>query len=379
MPAELLIITRNFPPLVGGMEKLLAEAFRALADDYRCTVIGPRGAAARVPAPHRAIECDESGAPGFLWQAARAALRASRETEFSLVVAGSGLIGPVCLLLKLRRGLRSMVFLHGLDIVVDSLPYRLLWLPCLRRADYVVANSANTAALARRHGIRGPSTRTINPGVEVPESAPQTMPFLETLRGRPLMLSVGRLVRRKGLPEFVERSLPAIVAACPGACLLVIGDEPAGALTRERGVRARLEDAVARLQLGDSVVFHGRGSDAEVRAAYASADLFVFPLIEVHGDVEGFGMVALEAAAHGLPTVAFDCGGVGDAIAVGRTGFLVEPGDYERMTSTISEALAGDARATMAADCRRFARERDWSAFGRQLRAFVADAMAGKE
>lgn len=374
MPTELLIISRNFPPLEGGMEKLVAQAFGALAAEYRCTLIGPRGAAAAVPAPHRVVECDESNVLRFLWQATRAALRLGG--RFSLAIAGSGLLGPVCLALKMRRGLPSMIFLHGLDIVVDSLPYRLLWLESLRRADFVIANSRNTAALAQAHGITAPVLRVINPGVDMPAGPAPRPPFLAELGGRPLLLSVGRIVRRKGLEEFVERCMPALVAACPGLCLLVIGEEPAAALKRDAGQRARIEDAVARLGLGDSVVFHGRGSDAELAAAYAAADLFVFPLIDVPGDVEGFGMVALEAAAHGTPTVAFDCGGVADAVAEGSTGFLLPAGDYARMTATILDALGRGARERMAAGCIAFAREHDWSRFGRELRAFVAEATA---
>ncbi len=376
MTIELLIISRNFPPLVGGMEKLVWQAFGALSTEYRCTVIGPRGCGKYVPQPHRAVECNEASVPRFLYQAARAALQLSRETNFALVIAGSGVTAPLCGMLRRRRGMPSMVFLHGLDIVVDSLLYRLFWLPVLRRTDYVVANSDNTAQLARGRGILPAGMRVIHPGVRMPDDQDSQQSREQFLATGPLLLSLGRIVRRKGLLEFIENCMPTLVAKHPGLRLLVIGDEPASALKRDAGILRQIQAAVGRLELGDSVSLHGRGSDAEVTAALHAADLLVFPLIHVDGDVEGFGMVALEAAAHGTPTAAFACGGVGDAIIDGATGFLVEAGDYQQFTTVVSAALTGNAREKMQARCVEFARSKDWNRYGNELRAFVASAIA---
>lgn len=380
MTTELLIISRNFPPLVGGMEKLVWRAFCALSGEYRCTVIGPRGCSKHVLLPHRAVECDDSSLPVFLLQAARAAWRLSRKTQFALAIAGSGVTAPLCGLLRRRRGTPSMVFLHGLDIVVDSLPYRLFWLRSLRRSDYIVANSANTAQLARSRGILPTELRVVRPGVQVPDEPHEQDGAADSVpaAGGPLLLSLGRIVRRKGLLEFIGNCMPQLVADHPGLRLLVIGEEPAAALKRDAGMVRAIEAAIDRLGLGESIVLHGRGSEAEVKAALHSADLLVFPLIHVKGDVEGFGMVALEAAAHGTPTAAFDCGGVGDAIVDGTTGFLVKAGDYSRLTTVISDALRNDAKEKMKSGCQEFAARNDWDRYAKELRAFVAAAVNSK-
>ena len=85
----------------------------------------------------------------------------------------------------------------------------------------------------------------------------------------------------------------------------------------------------------------GRASEHKLHAALVESDLFIFPLKRVEGDVEGFGMVAVEAAAFGLPSVAFSEGGVTDAIHHGKSGFLVTPGDYEGFSKTVNDYLSG--------------------------------------
>ena len=84
-----------------------------------------------------------------------------------------------------------------------------------------------------------------------------------------------------------------------------------------------------------------------LHAAYAEADALVFPVLELPGDVEGFGMVALEAAAHGLPTFGFRSGGVPDAVQEGRTGELVSASDYGGLAERLANHLASrQVRAT---------------------------------
>ena len=98
----------------------------------------------------------------------------------------------------------------------------------------------------------------------------------------------------------------------------------------------------------------------------------MFPVRDMPGDVEGFGMVAIEAAAHGLPTVAFDVGGVADAVADGVSGRLVRSGDEEAFAAAVLAELAqaGTGRRERA---RAFATSFSWERFGRE----VADAVVG--
>jgi len=98
----------------------------------------------------------------------------------------------------------------------------------------------------------------------------------------------------------------------------------------------------------------------------------IFPVIERPGDIEGFGMVAIEAAAHGTPTYAFAVGGVPDAVSDGISGQLLQPGDYCGMTAAALDALN---QTKIYPKCRDFAEKFAWPAFGEQLLQHVDDAI----
>ena len=116
----------------------------------------------------------------------------------------------------------------------------------------------------------------------------------------------------------------------------------------------------------------GSCTDAELAEAYQAADVHVFPVRDMPGDVEGFGMVAIEAAANGLFTVAFDVGGVRDAIVVGASGTLVSAGDYEGFATEVLDTLR-QAPIGQSARARAAVGRFSWERFGREMReALVA-------
>ena len=164
------------------------------------------------------------------------------------------------------------------------------------------------------------------------------------------MLAVGQLKEKKGFVFLVE------------ACRLLSesGREFRAEIIGEGPLRAELETAIHRAGLGDRLVLRGALSHAEVRAAYAAADLFVLPcIVGADGDRDGIPNVILEAMASGLPVVSTDHSGIPEAVEHGASGLLVPPGD--------APALA-DALATMLDDgeMRR--------GFGEMGRKLVADS-----
>jgi phosphatidylinositol alpha-1,6-mannosyltransferase len=272
-------------------------------------------------------------------------------------------------------GARLAVYLHGLDIIAPSRVYQSLWLPFIRACDLILVNSTNTAKLAIARGADGARVQVLHPGTEVPElDAASGLEFRKAfgLADRPILLSVGRLTRRKGLAEFVAQALPLIVALHAEAVLLIVGEEASDALHRPAGSeRERIAAAAKAANVESSVMFIGRRDDAGLRAAYQAAQVHVFPVLEQPGDVEGFGMVALEAAAHGLRTVAFAVGGVPDAVNDPDTGKLVPPGAYQLMADAIASALSSPQTDAARERARSFAVAKDWAAFGKRLRSLV--------
>ncbi len=168
--------------------------------------------------------------------------------------------------------------------------------------------------------------------------------------------------------------MPQIAAAHPDVLLLVVGDAPTQALHAQTQTPDSIRAAATAAGVAGNVTFLGKVSDAELDTAYRVASVHVFPVRAVPGDVEGFGMVAVEAAAHGLPTVAFATGGVVDAVAEGQSGRLVPPDNYAAFAGAVLQALAEGKGLRMG--CVAFARQFEWTRFGAQVSAQLHFARA---
>lgn len=364
---RVLLITRNLPPLIGGMERLLLSAATGIADYAELTVIGPRGCREHLPPQVEVCEVP-SGLSPFLAAASWQIVRLATRHSWDATVGGSGLTAPLLLFARTLLRCPTMVLLHGLDIVIDRRLYQAFFLPCIRRVDRVIANSNNTRELAQGRGVAAERIVVVNPGTSLPPQPGQAaraefrarhdIPFTHYL------LFVGRLTKRKGLSRFLRRCLPQILAQRPGCGLVVVGESPAHSLNR-LGEEAEVMSAITEGNLDDRVRFLGKLSEDDLLTCYADAAVQVFPLVDVPGDVEGFGMVAVEAAACGTPTVAFRLGGVADAVSCAN-GHLIQPSDHEAFASKVVDTLR--TGTPDAASCRNFAREFAWENYHARLR-----------
>jgi len=375
----LLLVTRNLPPLRGGMERLNLHIALGQAQRRRVIVVGPAGCRHALPAAIDVHECGNGGLASYLTGAFVAALRVAREQRPAWVLAGSGLTAPIAWFAACVAGSRAAAYVHGLDLVVRQPVYRAGWLPFVRRMHACIANSANTARLAEGVGVAADRVTIIPPGVSLPGHETEVgdgraFRARHGLGDGPLLLSVGRLTPRKGLREFVLEMLPLILHDQPDARLVIIGDEAPDALAGAgTGAWSRLRADAAAAGLVHAVHHLGPLPDAELAAAYVASDVHVFPVREVVGDVEGFGMVAVEAAAWGTPTVAFAVGGVPDAVEEGVSGTLITPGDTAAFARAVVDAITRRPyqRDAVAAFAAHFA----WPHFDERLAA-VLDTQA---
>lgn len=372
--SRVLLITRNLPPLIGGMEKLNLHLVQELAEEFDVMVVGPAGCGAFLPSGVCLKQVPHKPLWRFLSAALVDAMRLARRYRPGCVMAGSGLTAPIAFVASRMCAARAAVYVHGLDLVASHRIYRSFWLPFLRRMDLCIANSRNTAELAASIGIPRERISVVHPGVELPheenQEAAAKFRKQQGLESKKILLSVGRMTPRKGLLEFVERALPVIFEAYPESVLVVIGNEAPDALSgSSAGAAARIERAAENKGL--CVRLLGASDDLVLSSAYQAANLHVFPLREVPGDVEGFGMVAIEAASYGLPTVAFSVGGVRDAVGEGRSGWLVPPDNYQALAERVIQVMAHDHDEVIRQQCRDFAQAFDRTRFGEHIRASI--------
>lgn len=351
------------------MERLNWHMANELAKVAELRAVGPEGASELAPAGVTVEEVPLKPLARFLLAALWRALRLVRQWQPDLVLAGSGLTFPLAWLAARAGGGLTAVYLHGLDITAPSYIYQKLWLPVIRRADRVIVNSHATEQLAIEAGISASRISVIHPGVMLPETA-LGQDLLAKFRKRhdlgdgPILLSVGRLTRRKGLVEFVHDVLPLVLKWHPGAQLVIVGTAPDAALQAEAVSKDEILAPAEQLGIQNHIRFLGKLPEEELQTAYAAADVCVFPVQSRRDNPEGFGMVAVEAAAQGLSTVAYASGGVVDAIKDGVSGRLVEPGNTEQFADAINGFLMEPADPERL---RAFAEQFAWGRFGESL------------
>lgn len=143
-----------------------------------------------------------------------------------------------------------------------------------------------------------------------------------------LLLTTGRLVRRKGHEWFINHVLPKVDQK---SVYIILGDGPE---------REAIQKAITQNQAENRVFLLGRQPDNVLNLSYCASDLFVMPNIVVPGDMEGFGVVMLEANLMGTPVIASDLEGIKDVVDDGKNGFKISVGDASQFASTINELLS---------------------------------------
>ncbi len=211
---------------------------------------------------------------------------------------------------------------------------------------FALGGSSGFVVLARRQrdsllGLGVPESRihVVPHGVDArrfsPSSECQGIVNKHGLDGRRVILTVGNLVERKG-HDVVLKSLPRVLQKVPNTVYLIVGDG-------ER--KQALEDLVDELHLRAHVIFAGRVSDKELPEYYNACDVFAMPSREVGGDIEGFGIVFLEASACSKPVIGGKSGGVSDAVEDNVSGILVDPLSVDEISEAMIALLTDEKLA----------------------------------
>jgi glycosyltransferase involved in cell wall biosynthesis len=270
--------------------------------------------------------------PGYAVAGWLAARRVAREGEFDVVHAHWPL--PQALLgWSARRGasIPLVCSFYGVELTFARTARLPLLVPFLRRAirtaDAVTAISTYTVGLVRELYDRPVELIPFGATIPIPSRLPPTAPS-PPFR----LLFVGRLVERKGVRYLIDAVARARAA---GADVVadVVGEGP---------IRPALEAHARAVGLAEAVRFHGFVPEDELVRRYVDCHAFVLPaVVDEKGDVEGLGVVIIEALAYGRGVIASDAGGITDIVEHDRTGLLVPPADADALAHAVL-ALAAD-------------------------------------
>lgn len=256
-----------------------------------------------------------------------------------------GVAGPF---MKAFFGMKYFPYVHGLDVMgmVNSRLFPLLMM-ILKRSDKVIANSQYTKSKLIELGIHEHQIVIIPPGLNVSKlsGAAESVEDIRDkydLHGKKVMITVSRLVERKG-HDVTLKAIRQVIKHIPNLKYLICGDGP---------YRGELERLVIKYGLDSIVVFTGGITDQELHQLYECSDIFIMPSrdIKEKGDVEGFGIVFLEANYYRLPVIAGNSGGIPDAVKDQVTGYLVDPLNEKEIADRIQELLMDEGLAKTMGD-----------------------------
>ncbi len=360
---EALLLTEIFPPAIGGSAVLFEGIYSRLRDvDVRVLTdtasAGDTSGPRELRVAHGPLATSRWGVmdPRALAHHLRVGWQARRlVSRRGVVHCGRALPeGVAAMLSRLAGGPRYVCWAHGEDIGgrLASRELALLTKLVFRLADAAIANSRNTAALLESVGVPAGKIVIVYPAVDSDRFTPDVDGSVIRARyagpGDVLLLSVGRLQRRKGHDMAIE-AVARLRSELPRLRYVIAGDGHE---------RMRLEQLARDRGVDDIVFFAGAIADDELPAYYAACDVFLMPNREEDGDLEGFGIVFLEAAATGKPVIGGDSGGVPEAVERDVTGLLVEGRDPDAVREAIRTlASSADLRQRMGLAGRRRARD----------------------
>lgn len=359
---RLLVVTNDFPPTVGGIENYVYSLVRRWPPGDVIVVTRT------VPG------CDDFDV----------------DQSFRIIRHETGTLLPSR---NLLTGLRQLIRMESIDVVhfPSSLPLGIMGkalgrpyvisvhggefrlasrLPAARTllkrvcggARLILPESSFAAGMVRALLGQQPVLETITCGVDVGRYGKQQAPPVALEASGPVIVSVSRLVHRKG-PRTLVACFPAVLQRHPDAHLLIVGGGPD---------LEQLEKMVQDLKIETSVTFAGPQSWDRIPAYLSAGTIFALPTRQrfLGTETEGLPLVFVEAAAAGLPLIGGNAGGVPDAVREGETGLLVEGGDQAQTAAAIVRLLDDpETTARLGKAARKMAEEEfDWDALARRYR-----------
>lgn len=353
---EILFITHKYPPVIGGMEKQSFELITRMAKKHKVHIHAYTGEGSKLR--------------WFLSLKKHIKSTLLKNPQIELIHVNDGLMAAACVWLKKYTSIPVVATYHGLDITFPSAIFQNRIVKKLHHLDGAICVSRATAKACLDRGFSENKVHTVLNGVdhdlaEIPIDSKFKSKIEKELdidlKGKKIVLTMGRAVKRKGFSWFLKNVLPGLdedtlffmvgpLNTKPGLMEKVVHMLP-GALRNNLQLMFGMATDVKSIThaLSDpgmaGKVFHlGKVSFKDLMQYLAVADVFVMPNIKVDGDAEGFGLVALEASLRGAPVVASGIEGITDAVRDGKNGILLPSGDAGVWIETLNELLKDEER-----------------------------------
>ncbi len=312
---KVLFITRCYPPIIGGMEKVSYELTTHMSSLVEAHIIANRRGKGYLPL--------------FLPYALVRAVYLIKRHKIQLLHLSDGFMSLLGVGIKLFCRIPIVVTTHGLDVTYQHQLYKWLIPKCIQKMDKIICISRHTREECLRRGVKPERCGFIPNGVngqefmlDEPDLRLELARLLGVeLTGKRILLSVGHLVKRKGFQWFIESVMPELAEDTIYVIIGGYGNASAG------NEKEAYNSLIHKLGLQQRVFLLGEVSLRTLKVAYNTADLLIMPNIKVNNDIEGFGIVILEGGSCGLPAIASDLEGIRDAVSQGQNGFLVPAGD----------------------------------------------------
>ncbi len=348
---EILVVSHKYPPSTGGMQK---QSYELIKNLQSFTIV------------HKIIFSGKyPKALFFLLVVPWCLVKVWRHPQIRVIHANDGLMALFITPMLWLSSKKLAATVHGLDIIFKSSFYQFWVRKFLSKFSWVIAVSAETREECLKAGIPAEKAHYIPNGFELMTGFKKNDAVFDSLAKRfnlkvdgcSIIVSIGRPIKRKGFVWFAKNILPQLNSP---VVYMIVGPREANLsfilwLSKVLptsfflkishlfgfGLEAlELDRLMTDLSLAGKLIFTGKLPQNELDQLLLHADLLAMPNLKVDGDYEGFGLVALEAASHGLVCVAARVDGVPSAVKDNQNGILLTSGDAGEWSNKINKLLA---------------------------------------
>lgn len=353
---EVLFITHKYPPMIGGMEKQSFHLIKGMSRHYKTYVI--------------AYQNNGNKLLWFIRLKSKIKATLKENPGIKLIHLNDGLMGVACLWLQRYTSIPIVVTYHGLDITFPHSFFQNKLIPKLTNYSGAICVSESTRNLCIKRGFNEKLTFTVRNGIDNQlaniqpnENIKERLqnPFGIDISNKRIIVSTGRLVKRKGFSWFLRNVMPSLDKDIIFLMMGPLNNKPtffekivqclpektSGHLQLMLGHATDTKDIIKLVAMQESVYHLGKVSDDDLFQLLLLADLFVMPNIAVEGDTEGFGLVALEACIKGTYVLASGIEGITDAVINGENGCLLPSENAQAWTNKIHELLSDKHKLKM--------------------------------